>query len=132
MPGAPAERPVRCNAEIMWLEISCSAVRLRSQLDLACIGIVQKFWYKRALSMHIAPLAGAETVALSCCRIRKCWLNGADVALIGPKLELTYPYQHAGEGASALADALSGGAGGLLVSSIPQLCFNICEPASQC
>ena len=40
------------------------------------------------------------------------------MAVIGPKLELTYPYQHAGEGAPALADALSGGADGLLVSSV--------------
>ena len=58
----------------------------------------------------------------SWCRIRKCWLNGADVAVIGPKLELTYPYQHVGEGAPALADALSGGAGGLLVRAASPLC----------
>ena len=51
-----------------------------------------------------------------CGRIRKTWLNGADVAVIGPKLELTYPYQHVGEGAPALGEALSGGADGLLVS----------------
>jgi len=36
--------------------------------------------------------------------------------VIGPKLELTYPYQHVGEGAPALGEALSGGANGLLVS----------------
>lgn len=44
-------------------------------------------------------------------RIRKCWLNGAEVVLIGPQLDLTYPYQHAGEGAAALAAALKGEAG---------------------
>lgn len=41
-------------------------------------------------------------------RIRKCWLNGADVVVIGQQLDLTYPYQHAGEGAAALAAAVKG------------------------
>jgi NADH-quinone oxidoreductase subunit G len=57
--------------------------------------------------------------------IRKCWLNGADVAVIGPKLELTYPYQHIGEGVPALADALSGGASGLLVSRVSSLIHSV-------
>ena len=44
-------------------------------------------------------------------RIRKCWLNGAEVVVIGPQLDLTYPYLHAGEGAEALAAALQADSG---------------------
>ena len=37
-------------------------------------------------------------------RIRKRWLRGGcDVSVIGPRADLTYPYEHLGEGASALA-----------------------------
>lgn len=39
------------------------------------------------------------------CRIRKCWLEGAEVALLGEKVDLTYPYEHVGECASALGEA---------------------------
>ena len=37
-------------------------------------------------------------------RIRKCWLEGAEVALVGERVDLTYPYAHVGEGAGALAE----------------------------
>jgi hypothetical protein len=37
-------------------------------------------------------------------RIRKCWLEGAEVALVGERVDLTYPYEHVGEGAGALAE----------------------------
>ena len=30
-------------------------------------------------------------------RIRKCWLDGAEVAVIGAKADLTYPYSYYGE-----------------------------------
>ena len=36
-------------------------------------------------------------------RIRKAWTQGANVALIGPAVDLTYPYTHLGEGRDALA-----------------------------
>ncbi|MEJ0063678.1 MAG: NADH-quinone oxidoreductase subunit NuoG [Alphaproteobacteria bacterium] len=42
-------------------------------------------------------------------RIRKRWLaGGLRVGVIGPKLDLTYPYQHLGDGALALGDLLDG------------------------
>ncbi|MEB8385986.1 NADH-quinone oxidoreductase subunit NuoG [Rhodobacteraceae bacterium KMM 6894] len=37
-------------------------------------------------------------------RIRKAWINGARVGLIGPKVDLTYDYHHFGEGRSSLTD----------------------------
>ncbi len=37
-------------------------------------------------------------------RIRKAWLNGARVGLIGPKADLTYEYHHFGDDRAALAD----------------------------
>ena len=37
-------------------------------------------------------------------RIRKCWLEGAEVALVGERVDLTYPYEHVGEGAGALTE----------------------------
>lgn len=42
------------------------------------------------------------------CRIRKCWLDGAEVAVIGQKADLTYPYEYYGEGGGALGEALGG------------------------
>jgi hypothetical protein len=41
--------------------------------------------------------------SLLVCRIRKTWLEGAQVGVVGPKVDLTYPYEHLGEGAEALA-----------------------------
>jgi NADH-quinone oxidoreductase subunit G len=35
-------------------------------------------------------------------RIRKAWLNGAEVALVGEGVDLTFPYEHLGEGGAAL------------------------------
>ena len=35
-------------------------------------------------------------------RIRKAWLNGCSVGLVGPKTELTYSYEHLGEDRNAL------------------------------
>jgi NADH-quinone oxidoreductase subunit G len=36
-------------------------------------------------------------------RIRKAWMNGhVEIAVIGPKLDLTYPYEYLGEGPEAL------------------------------
>ena len=43
------------------------------------------------------------------CRIRKTWLEGASVAVVGPQADLTYPYEHLGEGADALAKLSKGG-----------------------
>jgi NADH-quinone oxidoreductase subunit G len=43
-------------------------------------------------------------------RIRKAWLTGAAVTLIGPAVDLTYDYAHAGTGAAALADFAAGAA----------------------
>lgn len=37
-------------------------------------------------------------------RIRKAWLAGARVGLIGPKVDLTYDYHHFGNGRAALVD----------------------------
>ncbi|QPM89279.1 NADH-quinone oxidoreductase subunit NuoG [Pseudooceanicola algae] len=37
-------------------------------------------------------------------RIRKAWLRGAEVGLIGPAVDLTYEYAHMGEGREALVD----------------------------
>src|SRR6056297_1866887 len=39
-------------------------------------------------------------------RIRKAWINGADVTVVGPKVDLTYDYTHAGTDRAAL-DGLS-------------------------
>ncbi|WP_297774794.1 NADH-quinone oxidoreductase subunit NuoG [uncultured Roseovarius sp.] len=35
-------------------------------------------------------------------RIRKAWINGADVTVVGPKVDLTYDYTHAGTDRAAL------------------------------
>ena len=37
-------------------------------------------------------------------RIRKAWIDGARVGLIGPKVDLTYDYHHFGAGRSALTE----------------------------
>ena len=37
-------------------------------------------------------------------RIRRAWLAGADVGVIGPKVDLTYEYHHFGDGRAALTD----------------------------
>jgi NADH-quinone oxidoreductase subunit G len=37
-------------------------------------------------------------------RIRKAWIDGARVGLIGPKVDLTYDYHHFGAGRAALTD----------------------------
>jgi NADH-quinone oxidoreductase subunit G len=42
-------------------------------------------------------------------RIRKAWLRGAWVGLIGPAADLTYSYDHLGTGREALAPALAAG-----------------------
>ena len=42
-------------------------------------------------------------------RIRKCWLEGTPVALVGQRADLSYPYEHLGEGGAALAKLLKGG-----------------------
>jgi len=36
-------------------------------------------------------------------RLRKAWMNGADVALVGEACDLTFPVRHLGEGGEALA-----------------------------
>lgn len=43
------------------------------------------------------------------CRIRKTWLEGAQVGVVGPKVDLTYPYEHLGEGPDALAQLSKAG-----------------------
>jgi NADH-quinone oxidoreductase subunit G len=42
-------------------------------------------------------------------RIRKAWAHGAEVALVGPAAELTYPYHHMGDDRAALQAALDMG-----------------------
>ncbi|MBZ8119637.1 NADH-quinone oxidoreductase subunit NuoG [Roseovarius sp. LXJ103] len=37
-------------------------------------------------------------------RIRRAWLEGANVGVIGPKVDLTYEYHHFGDGRAALTD----------------------------
>lgn len=44
------------------------------------------------------------------CRIRKTWLEGASIGVVGTAADLTYPYEHLGEGASALEKLSKGGA----------------------
>ncbi|QBF31346.1 NADH-quinone oxidoreductase subunit NuoG [Thalassococcus sp. S3] len=39
-------------------------------------------------------------------RIRKAWLAGANVGVIGPKVDLTYDYAHIGDGPAIMADLL--------------------------
>jgi NADH-quinone oxidoreductase subunit G len=41
-------------------------------------------------------------------RIRKAWLNGAEVAMVGEAVDLTYPYAHFGTGAGDLEAAREG------------------------
>ena len=41
-------------------------------------------------------------------RIRKAWINGTDVALIGPAVDLTYDHTHLGTDRAALAQAVAG------------------------
>lgn len=42
-------------------------------------------------------------------RLRKCWFLGtASIALIGPQVDLTYPYTHLGTGPKALDDLITG------------------------
>lgn len=43
------------------------------------------------------------------CRIRKVWLEGAQIGVVGPQVDLTYPYEYLGEGADALAELNKGG-----------------------
>ncbi|WP_170752157.1 NADH-quinone oxidoreductase subunit NuoG [Ruegeria lacuscaerulensis] len=42
-------------------------------------------------------------------RIRKAWAHGAEVALVGPAAELTYPYHHMGDERAALQAAVDMG-----------------------
>ncbi|WP_071673659.1 NADH-quinone oxidoreductase subunit NuoG [Nioella nitratireducens] len=42
-------------------------------------------------------------------RIRKAWLNGAEIAVIGQAADLTYEYYHAGTGRKALLDMIEQG-----------------------
>ncbi|MBO9413828.1 MULTISPECIES: NADH-quinone oxidoreductase subunit NuoG [unclassified Ruegeria] len=42
-------------------------------------------------------------------RIRKAWAHGAEVALVGPAAELTYPYHHMGDDRAALQAAVDMG-----------------------
>ncbi len=58
---------------------------------------------KRILLVGSNPRAEAPVLNA---RIRKAWANGADVALIGAAVDLTYPYEYLGEGGAALAKAL--------------------------
>ncbi len=39
-------------------------------------------------------------------RIRKAWIDGADIGLIGPEVDLTYDYAHVGDDAAALKGLL--------------------------
>ncbi len=48
---------------------------------------------------------GIEAPVLNA-RIRKAWINGAEVTVVGPKVDLTYDHTHAGTGRAAL-DTLS-------------------------
>ena len=41
-------------------------------------------------------------------RIRKAWLKGADVTVVGPAVDLTYDYAHAGTGRAALSQVKAG------------------------
>src|SRR6056297_1532646 len=41
-------------------------------------------------------------------RIRKAWINGANVTLVGPAADLTYEHSHAGTGRDALAKVKAG------------------------
>jgi NADH-quinone oxidoreductase subunit G len=50
---------------------------------------------------HDAPVLNA--------RIRRAWLNGAEVVLVGEAVDLTYPYFHAGTGPRALEERLARG-----------------------
>ena len=43
-------------------------------------------------------------------RIRKAHLNGTQIGLIGAPVDLTYPYEHLGQGLSAIEAATEGGA----------------------
>jgi NADH-quinone oxidoreductase subunit G len=43
-------------------------------------------------------------------RIRKAWTHGAEVSLVGPAVDLTYDYAHAGTGRAALAALVAGAA----------------------
>ena len=43
-------------------------------------------------------------------RIRKAYLNGVKIALIGAPVDLTYPYQHLGQGLAAIEGITAGGA----------------------
>ncbi|TNJ42718.1 NADH-quinone oxidoreductase subunit NuoG [Phaeobacter sp. B1627] len=47
-------------------------------------------------------------------RIRKAWLNGATVKLVGPSVDLTYDYDHIGTDRAALAE-LTAGEGALVI-----------------
>lgn len=44
-------------------------------------------------------------------RIRKCWLDGVEVGMLGPQVDLTYPYTHFGGDSAALDHAAAGGGG---------------------
>lgn len=69
--------------------------------------------------MHLLHLAWRTSLHLSgrtaaAYRIRKCWLDGAEVGVVGAPADLTYPYTHFGQDAAALRQAQSGGKGGVL------------------
>ncbi|SEA21606.1 NADH-quinone oxidoreductase subunit NuoG [Rubrimonas cliftonensis] len=58
---------------------------------------------KRILLVGTNPRAEAPVLNA---RIRRAWANGADVALIGAAVDLTYPCEYLGEGGAALGKAL--------------------------
>ncbi|MCE8008824.1 NADH-quinone oxidoreductase subunit NuoG [Aestuariivita sp.] len=62
-------------------------------------------------------------------RIRKAWIDGAEVGLVGPAVDLTYEYGHFGDGPQALAeyaqcaiDNMSAGGPGMVIVGQGALC----------
>lgn len=68
--------------------------------EIADISSAERILIVGADPRHAAPVLNA--------RIRKAWLNGAEVTLIGAPADLSYPYVHAGTGPDALRDLLDG------------------------
>jgi NADH-quinone oxidoreductase subunit G len=61
---------------------------------------------RRILIVGANPRAEAPVLNA---RLRKAWMNGAEFALVGEAVDLTYPYTHVGPGSEALQEVIDMG-----------------------
>jgi len=69
--------------------------------SIADVAAAERIMIVGADPRHESPVLNA--------RIRRAWLNGAEVSLVGAAVDLTYPYHHLGTGPAALEERLGRG-----------------------